>query len=84
MPFNGDLVRNKVHSHMTSFYKMILVAGDVSRVLDKTYETDKPWDMQGVRDHGYNSSKSMFADLYNKIASDKELQRLKQAETLLL
>ncbi|KAH8073229.1 hypothetical protein JL721_3216 [Aureococcus anophagefferens] len=37
IPFNGRLVRNKVHSHMTAFYKLLWVAGDVTRVLDGRY-----------------------------------------------
>ena len=83
MPASGELIRNKIHSHMTSFYKMILVSGDVARVLDKTYASPfyRAWETFDVSSHGYNSSQAMFLDVYNKITRDDQLELICISET---
>ncbi|KAH8055324.1 hypothetical protein JL722_8225 [Aureococcus anophagefferens] len=81
IPFNGRLVRNKVHSHMTAFYKLLWVAGDVTRVLDGRYAPSSAWRALDVRDFGFADAPAMFDDFYAKINADDALDLVCLAES---
>ncbi|EGB03132.1 hypothetical protein AURANDRAFT_68273 [Aureococcus anophagefferens] len=93
MPFNGELVRNKIHSHMTSFYKMVMVVGDVSRIIPESTlrpsafvaDISPSWRFsttaRNVADYGHSSSQAMFQSYYGTILDEEKLDLICVSES---
>ena len=83
---NGVLIRWKFHSHLLSFYKLLLVKGDVRDLLDERFHRSlwkrklygESWN---VKELGYENADEHFTALHAKVGEHPDLELLCIAET---
>ena len=84
---NGILIRWKFHSHLLSFYKFMLVSGDVRDLLDERFNLAPLWKRKfygepwNVEDLGFENADGHFREMYEKVGEHPDLEMLCLAET---